>query len=370
MLERLNNTQAVKFFVKNEEKINFGMEIQRGLVWKLEMKSDLIHTLITGYPLDPVTTVEKDGNIWNIADGKQRLTTIIDYVKGKYSLHAKTEDADGFDIAGLAFDDLPEEFKEVILDYPIRVDVFKKLNDEQIDKMFAKKNQGKQLSPVIHALAKFGSKMRVYLAKAANTEFFTTKANYSLVDINGKEVHWAVLQIMALLNEEDISFSNKDVKNFGMKLKDNIPENLDKRLYEIINYLDEAFKNDNGEVNKNDDTEFKCIPQLKKIHIPMIFQTANEYMDRIEPNKFGTIILEFINEQKIIRKQHRDNPTIPLSKYIEACDDSTNTKDNVNIRIEEMCAYMDEKISRFEADEEESKPDLKLVEREDEREIA
>ncbi len=346
MLERVSNNQPIKFFVRNKDKkLNFDMDVQRGEVWNLEKKSDLIHSLITGYFMPPIITIEADGTLWNIIDGKQRLTSIIDYVNGEYALHPRTEDADGIEIANLKFDELNEEFQENILDYQVLTYIFKKLDEEQIDKMFAKLNQGQQLSPIVYTRSKIGKKMRNYLRNISERDFFSRMVNFSRTDVNGYIPDNIVLQILSLLADEDISFGNVDLRKFGIRLKESgVPEEVDERLNQIADYLEVAFKYDVSETKE-------CVPELKKIHIPMIFKTADEFMEEIEPKNFGTAILSFINEQKELRKQHREDETIPKGRYNEACDSASNSKDNVQIRIDEMCSYVDEYSSRTKAGE-------------------
>ena len=77
----------------DDEKIFFDMNSQREeSQWSSEWKSDLIHSVLQGYYI-PEVHIVKTGTRhikeMSVFEGKQRLTTIIEYVLGLFPL-AKT----------------------------------------------------------------------------------------------------------------------------------------------------------------------------------------------------------------------------------------------------------------------------------------
>ena len=66
------------------------MNLQRPLVWTLEQKQELIFSIFKGIQLPPISIIQyrdNDKNItYKIIDGKQRLSTLIAFVKNEFPI--------------------------------------------------------------------------------------------------------------------------------------------------------------------------------------------------------------------------------------------------------------------------------------------
>ena len=78
--------------VKNG-KINFEHIIQRSFVWERARKSSLIESMILGYPIPTVYakriddgTGKRGSNTYYIMDGKQRLSTVKEFLNDEFAL--------------------------------------------------------------------------------------------------------------------------------------------------------------------------------------------------------------------------------------------------------------------------------------------
>lgn len=105
-------------------KIDFDHIIQRSYVWERKRKSALIESMILGYPIPPVFakrvddgTGKRGGNIYSIMDGKQRLSTVAQYLNDEFALTELppvTYMDEGLntecetDISGMKYSELPE----------------------------------------------------------------------------------------------------------------------------------------------------------------------------------------------------------------------------------------------------------------------
>ena len=75
-----------------------GMNLQRGLVWTLEQKQELILSVLKGIKIPWIWAIQikkKDPNektILQIIDGKQRLTTLISFYKNEFPINVNGED--------------------------------------------------------------------------------------------------------------------------------------------------------------------------------------------------------------------------------------------------------------------------------------
>ena len=61
-------------------------DFQRNLVWPTRKKCELIESILMGIPLPAFYVREKDNGVYIVVDGKQRLTTLFDYIDGKFKL--------------------------------------------------------------------------------------------------------------------------------------------------------------------------------------------------------------------------------------------------------------------------------------------
>lgn len=74
--------------------INLNPEYQRDVVWNSNQKRKFIDTILLQFPFPSVTLLKNDHNIdydYECVDGKQRLTSIIHFVEGKFKVQIHPE---------------------------------------------------------------------------------------------------------------------------------------------------------------------------------------------------------------------------------------------------------------------------------------
>ena len=66
------------------------MNLQRGFVWSLNQKRELIYSVFKGIQLPPISVIQYRDNTktitYKIIDGKQRLSTILSFVKNEFTI--------------------------------------------------------------------------------------------------------------------------------------------------------------------------------------------------------------------------------------------------------------------------------------------
>lgn len=134
---------------------SFDNVVQRGYVWNKSQKSNLIHSIIEDYPI-PAVYAKKDGKVYDVLDGKQRLSTIASYMSDEFALSKldavsietdTSSESVKFHISGKKFSQLPLELQEKISSYMIEIYSFDGITDEQVTTLFKKLNNGKPLTP-------------------------------------------------------------------------------------------------------------------------------------------------------------------------------------------------------------------------------
>lgn len=150
-------------------KINFDHIVQRSYVWERSRKSALIESMIIGYPIPPVFakrvddgTGKRGSNIYHIMDGKQRLSTIKEYLNDEFALTTLEpvsfmDDEIGeectADISDKKFSELPEALQNFLNTVTINVTYFDNLTKEEERELFKRLNAGKPLSTKSRLLA-------------------------------------------------------------------------------------------------------------------------------------------------------------------------------------------------------------------------
>lgn len=150
-------------------KINFDHIVQRSYVWERSRKSSLVESMIIGYPIPPVFakrvddgTGKRGSNIYHIMDGKQRLSTIKEYLNDEFALTtlepvSYMDDETGeeciIDISNKKFSELPESLRNFLNTVTINVTYFDNLTKEEERELFKRLNAGKPLSTKSRLLA-------------------------------------------------------------------------------------------------------------------------------------------------------------------------------------------------------------------------
>jgi hypothetical protein len=107
-------------------------------VWPIAAKSNLIDTILTGYPIPKIilsqtTDLETKKTLMEVVDGQQRTRAIQEFFRGEVRLSRGT-------YVGNTFDDLEEHQQRDFLDYVISADVFASATKEDIREVFRRIN--------------------------------------------------------------------------------------------------------------------------------------------------------------------------------------------------------------------------------------
>lgn len=96
-MQKSNLPQGVRTLEKwySTNTLKFDLPIQRASgQWSPLQKSLLIHSLLADFPVPPLYFIKykgKDDNVtYQALDGKQRCTSIFEFISGDYKLHAST----------------------------------------------------------------------------------------------------------------------------------------------------------------------------------------------------------------------------------------------------------------------------------------
>jgi len=320
---KFNRTVTPKWVSKNVEKIRFDLAIQRNEVWDSDRKSLFIHSLIVGYSI-PYFYAQDNGDdyLWML-DGKQRMTTIYKFMNGEFELSPNTPNVGEIEVAGLKYEDLPEEFKDEILTTNLYINTYKNMTEDERDEMFLRLNNGMALTKIELTRVMASSKIMDYVKEIAQKQFFKT------IVLNDNQRNRfideeLILQIMSLVYENNaVSLSSKSIAEFALKIKEiGISDEQMEMMRKVSDYLNDALP-----------IQEKF---MKKINIPMIFFCAKKAIeDGVSHEKFGGFIQKFFSGER--------GKSISF-KYNDATSSSSAKIENVRIRLNEiLTVYLDTK---------------------------
>lgn len=125
-----------------ERQIHIAPEYQRRFIWDDVRQSQLIESLILGIPIPSLFLATNEDSTWEVIDGLQRLTTLLNFINPSLRPHALHDEAiaplilDGLDkiksLNGAAFLDLPSNMQLNLLTRPVRITVLNDRSDYQV----------------------------------------------------------------------------------------------------------------------------------------------------------------------------------------------------------------------------------------------
>ncbi|MBP1308948.1 hypothetical protein JOD82_001968 [Paenibacillus sp. 1182] len=227
----------------------FNDPIQRNAdAWDIEGKSLLIISLIEGISIGAikVQVIRKSEKKYrNVLDGKQRLTTIRDYLKGKFAIqcarYVNSIDEEGnliwIDVNGMYFNDLPEAYQRKIKGTLIQIEEYD-VDDSMKFELFKRWNNGVALKPAQIRKAKMSYEMIHFIASVKDLPQIT--AGFTPKGINNEVQNDMVLKAMAvLLTENNTALDNKTL-NKMLDEKAFIPALLEETK-SVIDFLGEVY---------------------------------------------------------------------------------------------------------------------------------
>lgn len=289
-------------------------------------KSLLIHSMLANYPVPPVYCLkeaagEKDYS-YSILDGKQRLTTIFDYIDGRYPLDLETPSAviDGtsYELGGKYFTDLDSECQQEILRFKFTIYGFEDADDDLIEEIFFRLNNSAPLSKPQKSMALTGVRNAAFIKSILSDRFFSEICQFSALQRRKSDDMCTLLQAMMLLDSrhsgyEFSSISAEETMRYAAYIKNNYSEEQKERLFDIIGYLEKAFP----EKEK----------RLKKINIPIVILIADAAMGdgydsvkniyRVGPMYFRQWFAYFFDECYDCYKEYCSSGSIKKEKTLK-----------------------------------------------------
>ena len=235
--------------------ISFSHKLQRPIgQWNTRMKSLLLHSLLVGFPVNPIYTVEESGVIYTL-DGSQRTSTCISYINNEFALSKDTpnitivsnENGESinktYEIAGKKFKKLDEEVQTTLLACSLEFCMLIEYTDDEVKEMFKRQNTSKPVGAKLLRICNESDEFSDAVYSLANHPFMN-KLVTPTHRKNGTDRDLIIQTFMLMLtnHENDFtSFRTKDIDSFVRDYSDIALEKADV-LKDSMDKLDAAFE--------------------------------------------------------------------------------------------------------------------------------
>lgn len=217
-------TEIVDWFRNRNLVVNSDYQRGGGL-WPQSAKSYFIDTILRDFPFPKVYFHESIDKALKkprreIVDGQQRITTIVEYVEGKFALGRNARE-----FAGSRFEDLPEETQDLFWAYTVSVDVIRNADKNEILQMFRRMN---------------AFTLPLNESEKRHSEFFGQFKDWvnGLLDRQGRVLtDWKVLTSRQVVRMADAEF----VTDLALAVSEGIVSTSPAKLKGIYKQFDETF---------------------------------------------------------------------------------------------------------------------------------
>ena len=282
--------QLAKWYEKGT--LKFDLPIQRASgQWSLLQKSLLVHSILADYPIPALYLVKYKDNetTYQALDGKQRCTSIFEFIHGEYALHASTPNVTieetEYELANKLFEELSEDLKDLINGFRFTIYALENATDEEIEEAFARLNASVPLTLIQKARTEMGTDLARWTREMTQLPFFQHAIPLTLAQARRESELEILLQSMLLMDAKDEGYeykaiSMREVMKYCRDIRDAYADERKKIILCIVEYLSDAF----AEKHKF----------LKKTNVPMVFIMADLAMQNdIAPPDFKTFIDNF-----------------------------------------------------------------------------
>lgn len=274
--------------------LSFDNPIQRSNgQWNLLSKSLLVHSILEGYPIPPVYFLkskdEDDVTRLDSLDGKQRLTSLFDFIDGEYSLASSCPsvifDGEEVELANKSFEELSDDMKDEILGYRFTCYSLEDITEEEVEEVFNRLNNSVPLSQIQKCRSIMGYELASWTRTLTESDFLQHVCSFSLAQSRRECQLEVLLQSMLIIDARNEGYEYKsisaaEVTRYCRHIRDNFSDEKKSDIEAILGYLSEAFG-----VEK-----YKF---LKKSQVPMVMVLAQ---CAIEADVSASDFKEFIDE--------------------------------------------------------------------------
>ena len=233
--------QLKRKWEKTPPMLNLAPDFQRGLVWNLKQKSELIESILMGIPLPLIYVKEDEKGVYIIVDGKQRLSTLFSFINNEFALGKLNILKNK---RGCRFNDLTPLEQNKIEDCSLTLHVIKAPTSDRVTfDLFDRVNRGgTRLNNQEMRNALYQGNATELINKLAKKNVFVEATEHTIPDNHMKDRYLVLRFVAFYLWQEHITI-DPDTNEF-LEYRSNLEDFLGKtmRFLNRLNAEDNVFK--------------------------------------------------------------------------------------------------------------------------------
>lgn len=227
---------------KERKTLELDPDYQRENSWNDKQQSELIESILMGMPLPLFYFFANEDGIWQVVDGRQRLTALFDFLDNNYKLHKELRILS--EISGKYFRDLESKEQGILEDYALNINLIKPPTPDRIKfDIFDRVNRGgTPLNNQEMRNAIYHGKATELLKKLAMSKAFIEVTERSINSMRMKD-RYIILRFIGFYLLNTLKYELYDNKNKPIEYRSDIDDFLGK-IMQFINRQDEEFINE------------------------------------------------------------------------------------------------------------------------------
>ncbi len=170
---------------------------QRGPVWSQNHQQLFIDSVLRGFDIPKfyLRRVNEGPYDWEVIDGQQRLRAIWGFLRNEYPVSDDSDPVEKHGIAGKNFEDLQDQLVDSFLAYELAIVTVEEADDQEVEDMFLRLQNGMPLSSAEKRNAISGSIRNFVHGLAENNRLMTDSVAFA----NSRYSHDEVIAQMVLI---------------------------------------------------------------------------------------------------------------------------------------------------------------------------
>lgn len=275
-MEQTSARYTIQQFIDKyeNETLNFEFALQRDNgQWNNEQASMLIRSVVKKMIIPSIYLVKEEtanGEVWTVIDGKQRLTTMINFFNNKFrlspNLPAVTVADTEYNISKKRFKDLPDCIKERFLMRALDTVFMLDFSSDELEEQFYCLNNGSIFTKQQKAVVKLGTDLAEKITPFEHHPFWD-RTNISNIQKRHGVVMETILKSLMLLTDYNYNqFGAAEVVKFSTYYSENYKPQEIEYFTELLNKLNRYIPNDD-----------KINEILKPINIPIFMLNLDHF---------------------------------------------------------------------------------------------